>query len=234
MVGGEISTAVRVARADVFQRFRSRRLLIVLAIVAIVGYQLNVGTFELFYQDTVDGATVDYRGERTAPYVGLTTGLTGGMFLLLVGYYVLASSLRRDRSTGFDELLASTPIRGRTYLLGTWLSHVAVVAAILATLAGAALVNHAVHGVGGTDPVWIVGGVFLIAFPVGCFVAGLTIVLQSTDRLRGTAGNVIYFFGAIAVLTAAAAAAGGDDGEQRRFRSGCGPSIPSGWSRRAR
>ncbi|WP_339104738.1 ABC transporter permease [Haloterrigena salinisoli] len=207
-----VPTAIRIARADFLQRTRSRRFLLVLAIVAYVGHQLNVGTFELLYQDTVDGATVDYRGEPTAPYVGLTTGLTGATFLLFFGYYVLASSLERDRSTGFDELLASTPVSDRTYLLGKWLSHVGVVAAVLATLAAAALVNHAVHGVGSTDPVWIVGAVFLVGFPIGCFVAGVTLVFQSTDRLRGTAGNVTYFFGAVALLSLVAAAFAGDDG----------------------
>ncbi|ELZ07465.1 ABC-2 transporter permease [Natrialba aegyptia] len=212
MVGGTVSTAVRVARADYLQRTRSRRFLVVLAIIAYIGYQLNVGTFELLYQDTVDGTTVDYRGEPTAPYIGLTTGLTGGLFLLFFGYYILASSLRRDRATGFDELLASMPVSDRAYLLGKWLSHVGVVTVMLTTLAAAALVNHAVHGVGPTDPIWIVGAVFLIGVPMGCFVAGVTLVFQSTDRLRGTLGNVTYFFGAVTLLSLVAAAFAGDDG----------------------
>ncbi|ELY93524.1 hypothetical protein C482_19039 [Natrialba chahannaoensis JCM 10990] len=217
-----VSVATAVARADLRQRAHSRRLLIVVAIVAYVGYQLNVGTFELLYQDTVAGETVDYRGEPTAPYVGLTTGLTGATFVLFFGYYILASSLRRDRTTGFDELLASTPVSNCSYLLGKWLSHVGVVSVLLLTLAVAALTNHALHGDGTTDPVWIVGSVFLIGFPMGCFVAGVTLVFQSTTRLRGTVGNVVYFFGAAMLLSLVAAAFTADDG-------GTG-SIPS-WIR---
>ncbi|WP_049926464.1 ABC transporter permease [Halopiger goleimassiliensis] len=202
-----LATVLAVARAGFRQRVRSRRLLVVLALVAVVGYQLNVGTFALFYQDTVDGTTVDYLGEPTAPYVGLTTGLTGAMVLLLAGYYVLGRSLRYDRSTGFDELRASTPTGDRTYLLGKWLSHVGVVALLLTTLAGAAIVNHLLHGVGTTDPIWIVGPVLLIGVPVGCFVAGVTLVFQSIDRLRGTLGNGVYFFAAVTGMAIAPAAA---------------------------
>ncbi|NGM68430.1 hypothetical protein G6M89_05305 [Natronolimnobius sp. AArcel1] len=212
MAVGWLSSVVAIARADLRQRTQSRRLLVVLVIVAYVGYQLNVGTFELLYQDTVDGETVDYRGEPTAPYVGLTTGLLGATILLFFGYYMLGNSLKRDRSTGFDELRASTPTSDRTYLIGKWLSHVTLATILLLTLAVAALVNHAVHGVGTTDPVWIVGAVLLIGIPMGAFVAGVTLVFQSTDRLRGTAGNVLYFFGAMMIVTSIAPAFSSDSG----------------------
>ncbi len=191
-----------VAAADLRQRLRSRRLLVVLAFVAYFGFQLTIGTFELLYQDTVDDQTVDYRGEPTAAYVGLTTGVTGALLLLLGGYYILSGSLARARETGVNELVASSYVTDRAYLLGTWLSHVGLVAIILATLGGAAMVNHTVHGTGTTNPLWILGAVFLIGFPVGCLVAGITLVFQSTVRLRGTAGNVGYFFGALTALTA--------------------------------
>lgn len=189
-----------VAVADLRQRLRSRRLLLVLVLVAYFGFQFTVGTFELLYQHTVDGQTVDYRGEPTSAYVGLTTGVTGALFLFLGGYYVLSGSLTHARETGVSELVASSHITDRAYLLGTWLSHIGLVAVMLATLSAAAMVNHAVHGTGTTNPLWILGAVFLVGLPVGCLVAGITILFQSSVRLRGTAGNVLYFFGALTAL----------------------------------
>jgi len=191
-----------VAAADFRRRMRSRRLLIVLALVAYFGFQFTVGTFELLYQDTVDGQLVDYRGEPTAAYVGVTTGVTGAFVLLFGGYYILSGSLARARETGVDELVASTPISDRAYLLGMWLSHVGLVAVILTTLGGAAMINHAINGTGTTEPLWILGAVFLVGFPVGCAVAGVTLIFQSTVRLRATAGNILYFLGTITIISA--------------------------------
>ena len=185
---------------------RSRRLLAVLAVIAYVGYQINVGTFDLLYQDTVAGETVNYRGEPTAAYVGLTSSVTVSSVLLFFGYYLLSGSIERDESTGVDELLASTSISDGAYLLGKWLSHVGMVAVLLATLGGAAVVNHAVHGTGGTDPVWILGPVFFVGLPLGCAVAGITVLFQSTRWLNGTLGNVVYLFGGVTLLTALLAA----------------------------
>ncbi|WP_336037336.1 ABC transporter permease [Halobacterium yunchengense] len=202
MSPSRLPTAAHVALADFRQRARSRRLLAVLAAFAYTGYQINVGTFDLFYEGTVAGEAVDYHGELTAAYVGLSTGVMAATILLFFGYYVLSGSIARDAETGVDELTASTPITATAYLAGKWLSHVALVAVLLATFGCAALVNHAVHGVGPTDPVWIIGAVFLVALPLGCLVAGVTVLFQSTRRLDGTLGNIAYLFGAMTVLTA--------------------------------
>ncbi|MFC3958971.1 ABC transporter permease [Halovivax cerinus] len=202
MIPVSVSHATAVARADFLQRIRSRRLLFVLAIFAFVGYQLNVGAFELLYQDTVAGEIVNYRGEPTSAYVGLTTGVTAATVLLFFGYSVLGGSIERDRTSGVDELVASTPIRDRSYLLGKWLSHVGMSAVLLATLGFAALINHVVHGSGPTNPVWILGGVVAIGVPIGCFVSGVTVLFQSSSFSRGTFGTIAYFFGAMTLLTA--------------------------------
>ena len=206
MSSDSLAGAGEVALADFRQRTRSRRLLAVFVVVAYVGYQINVGTFDLLYQDTVGGELINYRGERTAAYVGLTSGVTGATVLLFFGYYLLSGSIARDRTTGVDELLASTPISDAAYLFGKWLSHVGMVVVLLSTLGGAALVNHAVHGTGVTDPVWILGPIFLVGLPLGCAVAGVTVLFRSTRRLDGTLGNVVYLFGGMTLLTTVLAA----------------------------
>lgn len=200
------TSSVYVGWADFLQRIRSRRLLVILVVIAYFGYQLNVGTFELLYQDTVAGETINYRGEPTSAYVGLSTGVTGATILLFFGYYILSGSIMRDRTTGVNELVASTSISNLSYLLGKWLSHVGMVIVLLATLGGAALVNHFVHGTGMTNPLWILGAVFFVGLPLGCFVAGVTVLFQSSDRLDGTLGNLVYLFGALTLLVAILAA----------------------------
>lgn len=192
MIPDRFTTIGRIAWADFLQRARSRQLLVILAVIAYIGYQLNVGAFELLYIDTVDGQTVNYRGEPTSAYVGLTSGVLIASILFFFGYYILSGSIRRDRSTGVNELVASTPVTDRSYLLGKWFSHVALVFVLLAILGFAALLNHWIHGVGVTNPLWIFGAIFLIGAPVGCLVAGVTIFFQSINRLTSTLGNILY------------------------------------------
>ncbi len=195
-----------VARADFLQRIRSRKVLVVLAVIAYFGYLVNVGSVEIFYQDSSGDHLVQYTGEPTSAYVGLTAGVTGATIFFLAGYYFLSGSLERDRRTDVDRLVASTGITTWEYLFGKWLSHIGFLGVVLATLGVAAVINHLVHGTGTTDPVWILGPVFLLGVPVGCLVAGVTLLFQSTDRFAGTIGNVVYFFAAVIALTTVLAA----------------------------
>lgn len=197
---GALRRLWHVALADVRQRVRSRRFVAVLAVVLYVGFQLNVGAFELAFVDAPGGERTLYRGVPTAAYVGLTTGVTGATLLLFGGFTILSGSIARDEASGAAELLASTPMRDTTYLLGKWASHCVVAAIVLAALASGALVRHVAMGTGATDPVWIVGATFLVGLPLGCLVAGITILFLSTERLDGPLGTITFVFAAVVVL----------------------------------
>ncbi|APW97728.1 hypothetical protein CHINAEXTREME_08040 [Halobiforma lacisalsi AJ5] len=198
-----------VGRADFRQRIRSRKVLAVLAVIAYLGYLVNVGSVEIFYQDSSGDQLVQYTGEPTSAYVGLTAGVTGATVLFLTGYYLLGGSLERDQRTDVDRLVASTGISTRELLLGKWLSHVGYVGVVLGTLGTAAVINHLIHGTGTTDPIWILGPIFLLGVPVGCLVAGVTLLFQSTDRFSGTVGNVTYFLAATITTVAVLATTDG-------------------------
>lgn len=195
-----------VARADFRQRIRSRRLLIVLGIVVYVGYLVNVGSIELAYQ-VVDGGTAsNYYGEPTSAYVGLKAGLTGAAVVLLGGFYLMNSAIERDRSTGVERLIASAPIEDRAYVLGKWLSNVALGVLVLVVLGGGTLLNHAIHGQGGTDPVALLVPLVVFAVPLCSLVGAFAVLFEAVDRLSGTLGNVTYFVFASVILASIALA----------------------------
>jgi len=203
-----------VTRADFITRLRSRRLLVVLAAIAYLGYLVNVGSIELAYQHRTGPDTyVTYYGDPTAAFIGLKAALTGSFVVLFGGYYLLTGTLTRDRRLGVHQLAASTPVSDAEYLLGKWLSHVGLVAVVLATLGGATIVNHAVHGVGPVNPVALVGPIFLFGLPLGGLVAGVAILFETTDRLDGTLGNVAYFLVALVALTTLGAGVGNTPSE---------------------
>ena len=183
-----------VAQADFRQRIRSRRLLVVFAVVAYLGYLVNVGQIELAYQMGDGDAVTSVHGVGTAAFVGLKAGLTGSMILLFAGFYLMKNALERDRRNDVDRLVASTPVSDRTYLLGKWASNVALGTAILGVLGVATVVNHAVHGVGPTKPVALVGPLFAFGVPLSAVVGGVALLFETVNRLDGTLGNVVYFF----------------------------------------
>ncbi len=183
-----------VARADFLQRVRSRRLLVVLAVVAFLGYLVNVGQIELAYQIETSGTLTNVGGANTASFVGLKAGMTGSMVLLFGGFYLMKGTLDRDRVHKVDRLVASTPITDQTYLFGKWLSNIGLGAVILATLGIATVINHAVHGVGPTKLVALVGPIFVVALPLSALVGAVALLFETIDRLSGTLGNIGYFF----------------------------------------
>ncbi|RZV12600.1 ABC-2 family transporter [Natrinema hispanicum] len=183
-----------IARADFLQRVRSRRLLVVLAVIAYFGYLVNVGQIELVYQIGNEDAMRHVGGVNTAAFIGLKAGLTGSAVFLFGGFYLMKNSLRRDRLHDVEELVASTPVTDLTYLFGKWLSNIALGVVILVVLGFATVVNHAVHGVGPTNVVALVKPLILLALPLGALIGALALVFETVEWLNGTLGNAVYFF----------------------------------------
>ncbi len=183
-----------VARADFLQRVRSRRLLVVLAIVALFGYLVNVGQIELAYQIENGDAVTNVHGANTSAFVGLKAGMTGSMVLLFGGFYLMKGTLERDRVHDVDQLVACSTITDRTYLLGKWMSNIGLGVVILTTLGVATVINHAVHGVGPTELLTLVGPIIVLALPLSALVGAVALLFETVDRLSGTLGNIAYFF----------------------------------------
>ena len=182
-----------IAKADFLQRVRSKRLVVILAIIAYFGYLVNVGQIELAYQVGSGDEIVNLHGTNTAKFVGLKAGLTGATVLLLGGFYLMNSTLERDRRNGVDRLVASTTVTDWTYVFGKWLSNVGLAIAMLAVLGFATVVNHLVHGVGATEPLALVGPIVVFGMPVAAVVGAVALVFESVDWLNGTGGNIGYF-----------------------------------------
>ncbi|MFD1585803.1 ABC transporter permease [Halorientalis brevis] len=197
-----------VARADFLQRVRSRRLLVVLAVVAYLGYLVNVGAIELAYQIEMGDALTNVHGANTASFVGLKAGMTAAAVLLFGGFYLMKGTLERDRQTNVDQLVGTTPVTDREFLAGKWLSNIGYGVLVLATLGFATVVNHAVHGVGPTKPLALLGPIVAFGLPLCALVGAVSLLFESVERLRGTGGNVGYLLLATVALASLASAEG--------------------------
>jgi hypothetical protein len=190
--------AYYVARTDFLARLRSRKLLVFLAVVVYVGYLINSGSFGVFYM-IADGPSVN--GALTAHLVGLNAGMAGSTVMLLAGFYLLRGTIERDEEHGHGPVLASSGTSGSVYLLGKLGSNVAVGVLTAVVLAAAAVVNHALHGVGPTDPVVISWPVFVMVVPLAVLVGAVAVLFGTVDLLGGTLGRVAYFLRALAVMS---------------------------------
>jgi ABC-type transport system involved in multi-copper enzyme maturation permease subunit len=181
--------------AEVRTRLRSPGT--VVAVLAIL-----VASF-LWIPDPASGAVsiswTTQQGQRqtglyTSAYVGTAAASLAGVFLSLIGFYLVAGSVRRDRESGVGAILAATPLSRTAYLAGKLAAHTVYLHAVgLAALASGVIVFLRY----GTGP--FIAWQFLVPFaafvPASlAFTAGVALFFDTTPGLRGRGGPVVYFF----------------------------------------
>jgi len=122
-----------VALADFYERARRYRFLLTLAAVICMGVLVNNGTLSLTLSP-------GYRGEFNSAWIGTMTVLVTNTFLGLFGFYLVSDCIQRDIRTGVGQIIATTPVRRATYLVGKWISNCMVLFVLVLILAAAALI----------------------------------------------------------------------------------------------
>jgi hypothetical protein len=154
----------------------------------------------------------DFRGTYEAPYVGTAVALVGGLWLALAGFFVVKNAVARDETSGVGQVLAATVLRRPVYLLGKFLSSLAVLLAMTAVLAVTALVMLIARGeAGAVDLPALFLPFLLFPLPVMAISAAGALVFETVPVLRTVAGNVIWFFGWIVTIGATTSAVAGFD-----------------------
>ena len=184
-------SAVRViyhlARADFYERVRNYRFLVVLGLTVFLGYQVAIGNMTL----SLGG----YRGEFNSAWVGAMVSLVATFFLGWFGFYVVKGSVARDRQTGVGQIMATTPLTRPLYMLGKWLSNLAVLVAMAAVLALAGLLIQLWKGESAqVDLLTYLAPFLFLALPLLALVAAMAVLFEAIPFLRGGFGNIVYFF----------------------------------------
>ncbi len=180
------------ALADFYERARRYRFLLTLAAVILMGVLVNNGSF-FFCLAPGDLSRLSFRGEYNSAWVGTMIVLVTNTFLGLFGFYLVSDCIARDIRTGVGQIIATTPVRRATYLVGKWISNFAVLAVLELILAGAAAVmvllkHEAVLNLG-----TLLMPFLAAALPYMALIAALAVVFETVPGLRGALGNVIYF-----------------------------------------
>jgi hypothetical protein len=175
------------ARADFLERVRRYSFLMTLGLAVYLGYVVSVGQLKLWVDDS--------RGVYNSPWVGVVMALVINTFLSLAGFYVVKSSVERDRQTGVGQILATTPMSKPLYTLGKAASNLAVLLAMVAVLAVMAFVAQLVVGEDRTLQAGkLLAPLLVFCVPVMALVAGFAVLFETLPGLRGGFGNIAWFF----------------------------------------
>jgi hypothetical protein len=176
-----------IARADFIERVRRYSFLVTLLTAVFLGYAAATGKIAL--------KLGDYRGVYTSGWIGAMVALVTTTFASLIGFYIVKDSVERDRRTGVGEVLATTPLSKPAYAIGKFLSNVAVLTSIVLVLTVAAVVMLLFYREDPRLDLWALLSPFLlIAFPAMCITAALALLFEMLPGLRGSFGNVVWFF----------------------------------------
>jgi len=173
------------ARADFLERTRRYSFLVMLGLVLWIGYVSASGQFAI-------SVSPNYVGVIDSAWVGATMALTASFVLGLVGFYIVKGSVARDYTTGVGQIMATTPMSRRLYMLGKWLSNYAVLGITVLILALAGIGMNLWFASGGLDIVALVAPLILIALPWLGLVAAMAVLFESVAWLRGGVGNIVY------------------------------------------
>jgi hypothetical protein len=162
---------------DVRERTRRYSFLITLLVTIFFGYLVITGKWTI--------RLGDYRGVYNSAWVGSLMGSAGTIMLVFFGFYLVKNSVDRDRRTGVGQILAATRLGNFTYVLSKFISNYVVLSILTVLLAAAAGGFH----------LWALIAPFLFfCLPVMTLVAATAVLFETISWLRGTFGNIIYFF----------------------------------------
>ena len=184
-------TVYHILRADFWERVRRYSFLVLVGTTVYLGY-LCVPRSDASYQSvSLEGA----RGIYNSPWVGAMFGIVIATVGTLIAFYPIKNAVTRDRQTRVGQIIAATSVRKPVYVLGKWLSNVALLALLLSVMTGIAAVMQLVRGEDLHMEFWALAiHMWLVAFPALCLVAAVAVLFECVAFLRGGLGNVAYFF----------------------------------------
>jgi hypothetical protein len=191
-----LRTLYHLLRADFLERVRRFSFLLTLGVILLGGYLLlpPAGASYMVGLHPVEVNTQTYyRGVYNSAWIGSIVAAMTAWLLSLPGFYLVKGAVERDRETGVGQLIAASSLSKILYILGKWLSNVAVLAVVVGAMALAAGAMQLLRG----EETHLQLGALLAPFlwltlPPLILVAALAILFETWPGLRGGLGNALY------------------------------------------
>lgn len=196
MMNGTFSASIlrmwAIVRTDCILRFRRiSTLLIFVAVCALAYFVIPDPVVEKMTFMQLNGHRVLYTSDSIA--IGTVT-LQSMVLILLMGFYMVSSSIRRDIQTRTGSVIAATAVRNWEYLLGKCIGNIVFLVAIMLGYMMAMMVMHLLRADEPLQPLVYLKVYFVCSFSAIVFVSVIAVVFEVIPLLSGKLGNVIYFF----------------------------------------
>jgi hypothetical protein len=185
-----LSTILAVAIADFRERSRRYSFWIFLIVIAYATY-LFIPDAGAPYTTVRLGA---YRGLYNSAWIGSQVTLMSIVLVSLVGFYFIKGSVLREIRLKTQELVASSPISGFSYLAGKALSNCLVLFSMVAVLAITSGILQIARGEDRSiNLIVLLAPYCFVMVPLMVALATLAVFFDSIRLLRGGMGNVAFF-----------------------------------------
>ncbi len=184
-----------IVRAGYLNKVRTYRFMIILALTIVAGYVFVPPPDADYVTLAWVSATTLYRGVYNSAWIGAMVALLTGVFLTLLGFYVVNDSVKRDEETRVGQIIATTPLSNSAYTMGNALCNFAVLSTMVAIVLLTALGMQLVRGEDLAIDLWALMDPFLVlVLPLMFLVAAIAVLFETRPKLRGGVGNIVYAF----------------------------------------
>lgn len=133
-------------------------------------------------------------GVYNSAYVGASAAVLAALFLTIIGFYLVAGSVRRDEETRLGAILAATPLSKTAYLSGKLAAHFVYLMALGAVSLAAGMLVFLRYGSGPLVVADFVVPFAAMVVPALAFTAATAVLFDVTPGLRRRGGLVLFFF----------------------------------------
>jgi hypothetical protein len=181
--------------ADFRERTRRYSFLITLMTALFLGYLVLTGKYSYHFGEFVP--------VYNSAWVGTTVAMAGAAMFSFLGFYIVRTSISRDRDTRVGEILLTTRLSGIAYLLAKFASNLLVLWAMVAALALTAFTGMVVNmSITRIDLIAFITPFLLFPIVTTIPVAAAAVLFDTVRWMRGVVGNILYFMLAQYVLIA--------------------------------
>jgi len=180
-------------RADFLERSRSYSFLILLCAAIYLGFAINTGRLVIRFntcKEIFDTAWV-------SAMVAIAINFLLGFF----GFFLVKGSIERDGRTGVGQIIAATPLKRIEYVFGKWLSYFVILSALVIVLAIVTIVIQSFR-LDHLNLIALLSPFVWLTLPFMALIAALAVLFETIPWVKGSLGNLIYFFLFLALLIA--------------------------------
>jgi len=126
--------------------------------------------------------------------VGMATAALAGLFIGLIGFYVISNTISRDARSRCGFVIASTNVGSIEYLIGKFAGNVVFLTTFTFGFMCSAMTMILVRGEAPLEPLVFAKQYLLIVPSVILAVSALALLFESIPFLSGRFGDVAFFF----------------------------------------